>query len=57
MFKITKADLAKKTDAQLAALFQQATGGLTATGSDLATAQSALAIIRAEIAARGPAPR
>jgi hypothetical protein len=57
MFKITKADLAKKTDAQLAALFQQATGGLTATGADLASAQSALAVIRAEIAARCPAPR
>ena len=36
MFKITKDDLTKKTDAQLAALFQQATIGLSATKADRA---------------------
>lgn len=57
MFKITKADLAKKTDAQLAALFQEASNGLAATGSNLASAQSVLVMIRAEIGKRGPSPR
>lgn len=33
MFKMTKGDLAKKSDAQLAALFQQATFGLSAAKS------------------------
>lgn len=57
MFKMTKDDLAKKTDAQLAALFNQASNGLAAAGSDLAAAQSLRAMIRAEIARRGPLPR
>lgn len=50
MFKMTKDDLAKKTDAQLAALFQEASTGLAATGSKLISAQSLLAMICAEIA-------
>lgn len=54
MFKSTKGDLAKKSDAQLAALFQQATLGLSAAKSKLASAQSQLAIIRAELASRIP---
>jgi hypothetical protein len=54
MFKMTKGDLAQKSDAQLAALFLQATLGLSATKSDIATAQSQLAMIRAELAARAP---
>lgn len=56
MFKISKGDLAKKTDAQLAALFQQATIGLTAAESDLAAAQSLLAMIRLERASRHSSP-
>lgn len=57
MFKMTKDDLAKKTDAQLAALFQQASLGFSAAQSNVASAQSHLAMIRAEIASRGPSPR
>jgi len=56
MFKITKDDLAKKTDAQLASLFQEASNGLAATGSNLASAQSLLAMIRAEIGNRAASP-
>lgn len=56
MFKITKDDLTKKTDAQLAALFQQATIGLSATKADRAAAQSLLAMLRAERAKRCPSP-
>ena len=54
MFKISKDDLTKKTDAQLAALFQEASLGLAAKGSALAVAQWLLAMIRAETACRGP---
>lgn len=54
MFKITKDDLTKKTDAQLVALFQEASLGLAVKGPALAVAQSLLAMIRAEIACRGP---
>lgn len=57
MFKMTKGDLATKTDAQLAALFQQASNGLIAARSNLASVQSQLAMIRTEIASRGPCPR
>ncbi len=56
MFKLTKGDLATKTNAQLFALFQEASKGLIATNPDLASAQSLLAMIRAEIAKRGPTP-
>jgi len=56
MFKMTKGDLAKKSDAQLAALFQQATLGLSAAKTDLASAQSLLAMIHAERANRRPSP-
>ena len=56
MFKITKADLAKKSDAQLAAFFQQAALGLSAAKCNLAAAQSLLAMIRAERASRRPSP-
>lgn len=54
MFKITKNDLTKKTDAQLAALFQQAVIGLSVAKSDRAAAQTLLAMIRAERANRHP---
>ena len=53
VFKITKSDLAKNTDAQLAALFQEASIGLAAAKPDLALTQS---LIVAERACRGPAP-
>ncbi|WP_156358350.1 hypothetical protein [Sphingobium sp. Leaf26] len=56
MFKMTKDDLAKKTDAQLAALFQEASKGLIATKPEIASAQSLRTMIRAEIAKRGPTP-
>jgi hypothetical protein len=56
MFKMTKDDLAKKTDAHLAALFQEASKGLVVGKPDLASAQSLLAMIRAEIARRDPRP-
>lgn len=53
MFKITKDDLAKKTDAQLTALFQEVSEGLIVTKPFIASAQSLLAMIRAEFAKRG----
>lgn len=56
MFKMTRGDLAAKTNAQLFALFQETSKGLTGTKPDLASAQSLLAMIRAEIAKRGPFP-
>lgn len=56
MFKMTKTDLAKKSDAQLFALFQEASHGPIPTTADSASAQSLLAMIRAEIAKRGPSP-
>lgn len=57
MFKITKDDLAKKTNAQLAALFQEVSLGLSVASSIIASAQSALALIRTELAARAPSLR
>lgn len=54
MFKMTKGDLAQKSDSQLAALFQQANVGLAAAKSEIATAQSLLAMIKAERANRRP---
>jgi hypothetical protein len=54
MFKLTKEDLAKKSDAQLASLFQQASNGLCPSRADLTTTLSLLAMIRAELARRGP---
>lgn len=56
MFKMTKDDLAKKTDAQLAALFQEANKGLATRQFGLASTHSFVALIRAEIARRGPRP-
>ncbi len=56
MFKMTKGDLAGKSNAQLFALFQEAGKCLIAAKSDIASAQSLLAMIRAEIAKRGPSP-
>lgn len=56
MLKLTRDDLHRKTDAQLAALFQEASKGLASGKPDLASAQSLVAMIRAEIAGRGPRP-
>ena len=56
MFKMTKGDLAAKSNAQLFALFQEASKGVTAAKSDVALAQTFLAMIRDEIAKRGPSP-
>lgn len=56
MFKMTKGDLATKSTAQLTALFQEVSKGLIATKPDIASAQSLLAMIRAEIAKRHPSP-
>jgi hypothetical protein len=56
MFKMTKGDLAAKSNAQLFALFQEASKGLIAAKTELASAQSLLAMIRDELARRGPAP-
>jgi hypothetical protein len=56
MFKMTKSDLAQKSDSQLAALFQQASVSLAAAKSDLACVQSLLAMIHAERANRRPSP-
>jgi hypothetical protein len=56
MYKMTKGDLAAKSNAQLFALFQEASKGLIAATSDIGSAQSLLAMIRAEIAKRGPSP-
>lgn len=53
MFKITKADLAKKTDSQLAALFQDASKALC-TEAARKSAHSLLSMIRAEFARRDP---
>lgn len=56
MFKITKDDLARKSDAQLAALFQEAAKGITPASPNRPAAQSLLAMIAAERAKRGPRP-
>lgn len=56
MFKMTSYDLTQKSDAQLAALFQQASNGLVASKAQVALAQSLLAMIAQEIGRRGPAP-
>lgn len=57
MFKITKDDLTKKTDVQLATLFQEASIGLAVKGPALAAAHTLLAMIRVEIARRAWGPR
>jgi len=56
MFKMTKGDLATKSNAQLTALFQEVSKGLIAPKPDIASAQSLLVMIRAEIAKRSPSP-
>jgi hypothetical protein len=46
MFKITNDDLAKKTESQLAALFQEVVKGIAAASPDRPAAQSLLAVNR-----------
>ena len=54
MFKITQADLAKKSDAQLSALFQEVSNHLKSDNANLPHAQALLTMIRAETAKRHP---
>ncbi len=56
IIKLTRADLARKSRSQLAALFQQASLAVSESQSDLNAAQSALSMIDQELARRGPAP-
>lgn len=56
MFKLNKDDLAKKTDSQLAALFQEVAKGIIPASPDRHAMQSLLALIAAERAKRGPRP-
>lgn len=60
MFKMTRNDLARKSPAQLSALFNevnQSLGSSSDPSPERARGQSLLAMIRAEQARRGPAPR
>ena len=52
MFKITKGDLAAKSDSQLSDIFQEAARNLIAASSEIATLQSLLAKLHSEIAKR-----
>lgn len=56
MFKLTCDDLHRKTDAQLVALFREASKGLATGKPGAPAAQSLVAMIRTEIARRGPLP-
>ena len=55
-FNLTRNDLATKSTAQLAALFQDASRGIAASNAAIASAQSLLAMIAQELGRRGPAP-
>lgn len=55
-FNINRSDLATKSTAQLAALFQDASRSITASNAVIASAQSLLAMISLELGRRGPAP-
>ncbi len=60
MFKMTRNDLARKSPAQLSALFNevnQALGSSPDPSPERARIQSLLVMIRAEQARRDPAPR
>ncbi len=56
MFKVTKDDLARKTNVQLLGLFNQVSLGLRVLNAKRSLAQSLLVMIQQEIAKRGPAP-
>ena len=53
---LNRNDLATKSTAQLAALFQDASRGIAASNAAIASAQSLLAMISLELGRRGPAP-
>ena len=55
-FNLNRNDLATKSTAQLAALFQQASNAIAANQGAIASAQSLLAMIAQELGRRGPAP-
>lgn len=56
MFKLTENDLAGKTDAQLVALFNQASAHIAPRDPHRHAAQSLQAMIRVVMAARRPSP-
>lgn len=56
IIKLTRSDLARKSRSQLAVLFQQVSLAVSASQSDLNAAQSALAMIKAELSRRVPNP-
>ena len=55
-FNLNRNDLATKSTAQLAALFQDASRAVTANNAAIASARSLLAMIAQELGRRGPAP-
>jgi hypothetical protein len=55
-FNLNRNDLATKSTAQLAALFQDASRAVTASNAAIASAQLLLAMITQELGRRGPAP-
>lgn len=55
-FNLNRNDLAIKSTAQLAALFQDASRAITASNGAIASAQSLLAMIAQELGRRDPAP-
>ena len=55
-FNLNRNDLATKSTAQLAALFQDASRAITASNAAIVSAQSLLAMISLELGRRGPAP-
>jgi hypothetical protein len=55
-FNLNRNDLATKSTAGLAALFQQASNAIAANQDAIASAQSLLAMISLELGRRGPAP-
>jgi hypothetical protein len=55
-FNLNRNDLATKSAAQLAALFQDASRAITASNAAIASAQSLLAMIAQELGRRGSAP-
>ena len=55
-FNLTRNDLATKSTAQLAALFQDASRAVTASNAAIASANTLLAMISLELGRRGPAP-
>jgi hypothetical protein len=55
-FNLNRNDLATKSTAQLAALFQDASRGIAASNAAIASAHSHFAMISLKLGRRGPAP-